>query len=512
MDASLRLAKAVSWLDGHVNFEMLPGGIRRPPSLDRMAALCRVLGNPESSFPVVHVTGTNGKGSTVRMASALLAAHGLAIGTYTSPHVHRLNERLAYDGQPISDLELAEILEALMDLESLLPERPTWFELVTAAAFRFFSDRAVDVAVLEVGLGGTFDATNVARADVAVLTNVDLDHTDVLGSTRSAIARDKSGIVKAGSSFVCGAGDEEVHAALVPACERAGDTWMIGRDYGVERALLAHGGRLVDIFTRQARYEGCYVSLLGAHQAMNAATAVAAVEAFFGRPGDDDLVRDVLGQVRVPGRMEILGRDPLLVVDGAHNPAGMRALGEALESDLAVPVPRVSLVPATGADGAVRAESVRAGAPEEAVPEEAVPEEAGPAQAGIEEAVPEEAVPEEAGIVLVVGMLRGRDPAALLEALAGALRPGRLRAVVACAPASPRARSSDDVAAAAGVLGVPVHQVDSADEALALARSLAGSSDVTSPVRPVPPVPGIVVAAGSLYLVAEVRELALGIG
>ena len=198
------LEDALAWLDSHVDFESNMPRRRAVPTLDRMRALTALLGEPQASIPSIHITGTNGKGSTSAMATSLLMAKGLTVGTYTSPNLHVVAERLAQNGEPIDDESLTNVLTELALLEPLLPERPTRFELLTAAALSWFSTEAVDAMVVEVGLGGTWDCTNVVHGDVAVLTNVSFDHTDVLGPTLEGIATDKAGIIEPGSRVVVG--------------------------------------------------------------------------------------------------------------------------------------------------------------------------------------------------------------------------------------------------------------------------------------------------------------------
>jgi dihydrofolate synthase/folylpolyglutamate synthase len=377
-----------------------------------MRALTALLGEPQASIPSIHVTGTNGKGSTCAMATTLLEAKGLSVGTYTSPNLERVNERLARNGEPIDDAAFADVLTELALLESLMVERPTRFELLTAAALSWFATEAVDSMVVEVGLGGTWDCTNVVDGDVAVVTNVSYDHTDVLGPTLEGIAADKAGIAKAGSRVVIGETDPELVSILE---ERAGaaaaaSVWVAGRDFGCESNRLAVGGRLVTLWTTGGRYEDVLVPLHGAHQGANAACALAAVEAFFGDPLAPDVVEEGFAAVRVPGRLEVLGRRPLLLVDGAHNAAGMAALGDALADAFAV-------------DGTS---------------------------------------------VAVVGMLSGRDPSAMLAPLAEA----RIRTIVVCRPESPRAMPIENVADAARALGLVVHEEPDALAALRMARGL----------------------------------------
>ena len=196
-------AQALSALDTHLNLESSLT-VAEPPTLERVSQLVGLMGDPQRSYPVIHLTGTNGKGSTARMITALLVARGLSVGTYTSPDLQGVNERLTWNDEPVSDEALAEVLEGVIRLEELMDAPPTRFEILTASAYRWFADVAVDVAVVEVGLGGRWDATNVADADVAVVTNVSLDHAEILGPTLADIAWEKAGIVKATSRLVLG--------------------------------------------------------------------------------------------------------------------------------------------------------------------------------------------------------------------------------------------------------------------------------------------------------------------
>ncbi len=296
------LAAALAYLDEHVNFETAPSR-RSHPTLDRMRAVCALLGDPQSAYPVVHLTGTNGKGSTARMISALLAAHGLSVGTYTSPHLERINERMVWNGEPIDDATLAEALLAFEPIEEHIGVRLTHFEVLTAAALRWFADVAVDVAVLEVGLGGRWDATNVADGAVAVVTNVGLDHAEVIGPTREDIAVEKAGIVKAGSTLVLGEPDPSLYPVF--ASRHADAIWARDQDYGLTRNVVALGGRLVDLFTPSGTTPDVFVPLHGPHQGDNAACALAAAEAFFGRRLDARTVTDAFAVVEVPGRFDV---------------------------------------------------------------------------------------------------------------------------------------------------------------------------------------------------------------
>jgi len=195
----------LAWLDAHSNLELARR--RATPTVERISTLVELLGDPQRAYPLLHITGTNGKTSVTRMLARLLHLHGLSVGTYTSPHLERVNERITWDGEAISDEALATVLEHVAAIEPQLSEAPSYFEILTAAAYRFFADMAVDVAVAEVGLGGTWDATNVANGTVAVVTNVSLDHTEYLGPTRASIAAEKAGIVKPGATLVLGESD-----------------------------------------------------------------------------------------------------------------------------------------------------------------------------------------------------------------------------------------------------------------------------------------------------------------
>src|SRR5690242_4164888 len=208
----LQAGEAFAWLDSHVNLETGVGPSRRridTPTLDRARTLVEYLGSPQLEYPALHLTGTNGKTSATRMIGELLATEGLSVGAYTSPHLERMNERMTWNGRPIDDDELVPILDQVATIESSMTDVPTWFELVTAAALGWFADVAVDVAAIEVGVGGTWDATNVVDGRVAVVTNVEIDHVQYLGPTRADIAREKSGIVKPGATLVLGERDPD---------------------------------------------------------------------------------------------------------------------------------------------------------------------------------------------------------------------------------------------------------------------------------------------------------------
>ncbi len=309
---------ALAYLDDHASYEKT--GRITSPSLDPITRLSAAMGDPQHAYPVIHITGTNGKGSTAQMITRLLMAQGLQVGTYTSPHLERVNERLARDGEPIDDEAFAEQIAAIADLEGLIGVRPTYFETCTAAAFRWFADIAVDVAVVEVGLLGTWDATNVVHAQVAVITNIGMDHNEFAGPTLADIAREKAGIIEPTSAAVIGETEPEIVEVLdtPPAAVRL----HRGVDFETAGNQLALGGRLVEIRTPTTIYPDVFVPLHGAHQGDNASIALTAAEAFFAAPLSEEVVTEGFGNVVMPGRFEVLGYQPLVVVDGAHNPVG----------------------------------------------------------------------------------------------------------------------------------------------------------------------------------------------
>jgi dihydrofolate synthase/folylpolyglutamate synthase len=429
-------ARARAWLDAHVNLETgvgVParGGVgKRLLAVERERPLMELLGSPELEYPVVHVTGTNGKTSVVRMTAALLEATGLSVGAYTSPHLARVNERLVWNGEPVDDRDLDDLLVAVAGVEDLLPDAPSYFEILTAAALRWFGDVAVDVAVVEVGLGGTGDATNVVDAAVAVVTNVSMDHAEYIGPTLEDIAAEKAGIVEPGAALVLG----ETDPALVPyfLAREPGTVAVRDVDFGVRANRLAVGGRVIDLYTPGATYDEVFLALHGAHQADNAALALTAAESFLGRPLAVEIVADAFGHVQTPGRLEVVGRQPLVLLDGVKNVAGARALRAALAEEFA--------------------DSPR---------------------------------------TLVVGLMREKEPHEMLEAL-GVRETARL---VCCRPDSPRGQDARAVADAAEELGIDravVDVIDDVREAVAFAIEatppdgqvvVTGSLYVVSPAR-----------------------------
>jgi len=309
------------------------------PRLDAMQRLVELLGDVHRCAPVIHITGTNGKSSTSRMIESLVRAHGLRTGLLTSPHLVELNERIVLDGEAISDerltrawSELAPVLD-FVDAELVAKEEApiTFFEAVTALGFVAFADAPVDVMILEVGMGGAWDATNVADASVAVFTPIDLDHTRQLGSTIAEIASTKAGIIKQGSTVVSARQQPEALEQISRVAEAHDSRVFVeGRDFSVAQALHAVGGQLLAVQGVYGSYDDIALPLLGDHQAQNASLALAAVELFLAQDSalSADLVREGLATASSPGRFERISQEPLLFVDAAHNPHGMRALTE----------------------------------------------------------------------------------------------------------------------------------------------------------------------------------------
>ena len=318
---------------------------RMVPDLDRITTLVQLLGRPDQASPAIRVTGTNGKTTTTAMIAGLLGALGLTAGSYTSPHLQDVAERIRVAGEPISPTALAdriaELEPYLAEVDARHPERVSFFEALTALAFVHFADTPVDVAVLEVGMGGAWDATNVARGEVAVLGRVALDHAE-LGADVGSVAREKAGVIQPGAAVVSAAQEPEALDVIRTATERAdGHLVLAGRDFDVPRRRLALGGQELDIRGVTGDVPAVYLPLHGPHQAANAACALAAVEGFLGFAGglDPELVREAFAAVRVPGRLEVVRRAPdsaTVILDGAHNPAGARATAGALRTEFAV--------------------------------------------------------------------------------------------------------------------------------------------------------------------------------
>ncbi len=421
----MELAAALGWLESYVNLEgnKNPAGSSRslPTAghtdglgIDAMVELLGALGDPQKSFRSVHLTGTNGKGSTNAYVTALLRASGLSVGSYTSPNLERVNERIAYDGSPIPDEDFARVLTLLSEVVPLLELTPSRFELLTAAAFAWFAEQGVEVAVVEVGLLGRFDATNVLGAEVVVMTNIGKDHTDGKPGWREEVAYEKAGIITPNSHVILGEPFEELRKFVEAETPR--EISEAGTDFEVEANEVAVGGRAIDLRTPYGKYETVFLPVHGYHQGDNFATAVAATEAFFGRKLDDDLVEMAMADIELPGRFEVVKREPTIILDGAHNPEGALVAKETLDGEFA-----------------------RLGS-----------------------------------WVLVFGMLNGKDPKEMLTSLGAT----DFDAVIICEPTWSRAIPAERVAYAAGELGIQAEIVKSPIEALQRAKAVTTGEDL----------------------------------
>ena len=396
---------------------------RIEPTLTRISSVCALLGDPQQSYPVIHVTGTNGKSSTARMIEGLLRAAGLRTGLFTSPHLLDARERICFDGQPVSAERLLRTWDEVSPYVDVVDRqsqadggvRLSYFEVLTALAFAAFADAPVDVAIVEVGLGGTWDSTNIADGSVAVVTPIGLDHQDYLGDTLAAIAVEKAGIIKPDCFAVIAQQDLEVAEILIERCVEVGSTVAReGIEFGVMERSLAVGGQLLALKGLNASYDEVFLPLFGEHQAHNAVVALASVEAFLSGVGpiEADVVREGFALATSPGRLESVRRGPTVLVDAAHNPHGAAALARALEDSF-----------------------------------------------------------DFTALVGVIGILADKDAAGFLTALEPVLD-----TVIITTPSSPRALSADDLAAVAiDVFGedrvvVEPELPDAIDRALALAE------------------------------------------
>lgn len=323
--------EAVEYLNAHIGRGMHPG-------LETISGLLDLMGNPEASYPIVHIAGTNGKTSVSRMVTYLCVAHGLTTGTFTSPHLQSVEERVSINGEPTARDDFAQAVvdtKAFADIyEDRTGRQVSYFELTAALAFSWFADQAVDVGVIEVGLGGRLDATNAARATVAVLTSVGMDHSEYLGDTIEEIAREKLAIVEDGSILIAGPLPDSVVAIAEEVCrDRSAELRLYGRDFRLEGALKGVGGWQIDIEGSQAVYEEIFLPLHGRYQTINFAVAIAAVEALTNRALDNEAVIDAATVATNPGRMELMETAPPLVIDGAHNADGVAALAQSLAEE-----------------------------------------------------------------------------------------------------------------------------------------------------------------------------------
>jgi len=402
--------RAIKALEGRVPTRMVP-------DLDRMLALSDLLNHPQRNYPSIHITGTNGKTTTAIVATELLRALGLRVGTYTSPHLHTVRERIAYDGEPISEEEFSEMyeyLEPYLAQVDSMGERVTYFEALTILAEVWFAERAVDVAVVEVGMGGEWDATNLVDGRIAVVTEVAVDHPE-LGSTPVEVAREKAGIIKEGAVCLTAERAPDVLALIGERCAATGATLRTdGRDFALEERSLAFGGQTLDLRVGDRRYGEVLVPVFGDRMATDALLGLAAVSAFVGdRELDDEVVHEGFARVRSPGRVEVLRRRPLILVDGAHNPDAAAALCAAV------------------------AESFQWGR-----------------------------------LVLVLGMLADKDVAGV----AGILVP-MADLVIATRPASPRAASAEQIGKEIATLGIETLTAATVEGALAQAMEQASEED-----------------------------------
>jgi dihydrofolate synthase/folylpolyglutamate synthase len=316
---------------------------RMVPDLDRISTLVELLGRPDQAYPAIQVTGTNGKTSTTHMIACLLGALGLSAGSYTSPHLQDIRERIRVATEPISRedvvADLAYLDPFLQEVDARHAQPVTFFEVLTALAFNHFADAPVDVGVFEVGMGGRWDATNIVRGEVALIGRVALDHPE-LGSALEQVAAEKAGIVKEGAVVVSAAQDDRVQPIVARAAREAGGHLVVaGQDFAVDDRIPAVGGQMLALRGVTGHVDEVFLPLHGEHQARNAANALAVVEGFLGFAGglDADVIREGFAAVRSAGRLEVVRRTdaPPIVLDGAHNPSGMRALADALLDEFA---------------------------------------------------------------------------------------------------------------------------------------------------------------------------------
>ena len=408
--------EALDHLSSLINYEVTPrAGAIEKLSLDPMRELMGALGDPHRAYPVIHITGTNGKGSTARMIESILNAVGLRVGLYTSPHMHSPRERIRLVAETIDEECFGLAIGDIARVEEIQGLGPlTWFETVTASAFLHFANEAVDVAIVEVGMLGRFDATNVVKAQVAVITNVGLDHTDGKGDWRRRVAQEKAGIIEPDAPVVVGESDDEllgiVRSASPAACVAR------GVDFDVVRNALAVGGRLIDVHTPRAVYDELYVPLHGSHQGDNAALALVAAEEFFDAALSEEVVAEAFGSIQVPGRLEVVHRSPMVLVDAAHNVPGAAALALAVEDDFG---------------GGTRR-------------------------------------------YLVIGMQDGREPTAVLSALEAS----SYELVITCTAPSARGVDAEELRVAAAAVGARAEAIVDVSAALDRALALAAHDDM----------------------------------
>ncbi len=331
--------EAERYLDAAARYGIKPG-------LDRMRNLCNRMGNPQLAFPAIHITGTNGKTTTARAAAAILEIKGKRTGRYISPHLQSVTERICVDGRPISDTDFASCMREMVPLveetDAETGDPLSYFEISTALAFKYFAQRNVDAGIVEVGMGGVWDATNLVQPRVAVITNVGLDHAAELGSAKTSIATEKVGIIKPGSTVITAEVDPLILEMIRDKCEtERAELRVLGRDFKViyNVSYGVGSGKIGQVFGMRGllrQYDQLYLPLLGEFHINNAACGVAAVEAFLGNRKNlsAEDVEKGLAHVASPGRLEVVAFDPLLILDGAHNPDGATKLAGVLENDL----------------------------------------------------------------------------------------------------------------------------------------------------------------------------------
>ena len=304
-----------------------------------MEALMHLSGDPHQAFRSIHITGTNGKGSTATMVARLLQAQGLRVGRYSSPHLSSITERIEINGEPVSEELFAEEVLALAAVSEMSEYPASYFELLTAAAYRIFAVEGVEVAVIEVGVLGRFDATNVIEADVAVVTNIGTDHTDQQGDWRRNIAGEKVGISKPNSVLLVGEADPELRDIF--EAEPSASLLFAETDFQLTDDQPAVDGRLLGLRTPRGLYDDVFVRAHGSHQAENALLALTATEEFLDAAVPDDVIAEAFGELTLPGRAEVVATEPTILLDGAHNPEAAAALGDTISAAFAVSEPRV---------------------------------------------------------------------------------------------------------------------------------------------------------------------------
>ncbi|MGI9648932.1 MAG: bifunctional folylpolyglutamate synthase/dihydrofolate synthase [Acidimicrobiia bacterium] len=323
--------EAAAYLEKHAG-----RGVR--PGLAQIAGLLEMMGDPHLTYPVVHVTGSKGKSSVSRMVTLLGAAHGLSVGTYTSPHLETVEERFSYNSEQMTAEQFAQAVADVAAFDSLIDDDPerrlTYFEFATAVALAWFADRAVELGVIEVGLGGRLDATNIVQSAVAVVASIALEHTEYLGDTLESIAGEKAAILKPGGSLVTGELPPEAESVMAArAAEQGGRYLVAGRDFRVADEVQAVGGWDISVDGIYEHYDEIHLPVHGRHQVGNSAIAIAAAEELLGRALDPEAVRDGFAALTLPGRLEVIGRHPLVVVDGAHTPESMQAGAATLDEE-----------------------------------------------------------------------------------------------------------------------------------------------------------------------------------